>query len=77
MLVQVLDLQKTKASEARDEATERLRVAMSERDEAMQQLADLRSAYETALEAASALEAATNTARYVHKTPRHLSLSNH
>lgn len=64
MLLQVLDLQKSKAIEARDEAIEQLRVAASERDEAMQQLADLRSAHEAALEAASAHAAARDKARY-------------
>lgn len=66
MLLQVLDLLKSKAVAARDEATERLRVAASERDEAQQQLADLRSAHEAALEAASAHEAARDRCRSSH-----------
>ncbi len=69
MLLQVLDLQKSKAIEASHEATERLRVAVSERDEAIQQLADLRCAHEAALEAASSHEAAGDRARYMHIMP--------
>jgi hypothetical protein len=53
LLLQVIDLQKSKAVEARDTVAEQLRVAVSERDEAVQQLFDLRTAHEAASEAAA------------------------
>ncbi len=53
VLLQVIDLQKSRAVEARDSAEEHLRAAARERDNFVQQLSELRAAHEAALEAAA------------------------